>query len=245
MKLVQTVVLAVAGLFIAVGLLLFLYEQPQEAFISITFDDGYSSQYIAAEKLEEYGYKGTFYIQTDSVGKEFENISIMTWDQIKDLRAKGNEIGGHGAGHLKAGDVSSDIYEKDILKSMEIFENNNITVKNFAYPYGDDSKKNITLKYFETARGIKPCINGFDDKEICGLTLVSKNEEYKVLTDYLTGLKVKGGWLILVIHGVDENQRPDVDLKEEEFDWVLQQIKDSKIQVKTIAEIYTKSESPA
>jgi peptidoglycan/xylan/chitin deacetylase (PgdA/CDA1 family) len=237
MKTTQAVILAVAGLFIAVGLLLFLYQPQKEAYVSITFDDGYASQYDAAKILESYGYKGTFYIATDFVGNKYDNISVISWEQVKDLQARGHEIGGHGASHLNASNVSAELYENDLKEGKEELGENNISVENFAYPHGDNSKKDIVLKYFETARTTKPCINKISDNEICGLTLVHKNEEYKALTIYLGELKLKGGWLVVAIHSISENPRQDVDVTNEEFGWILKQISLSGAKVMTIKDI--------
>jgi peptidoglycan/xylan/chitin deacetylase (PgdA/CDA1 family) len=231
------VILAVAGLFIAVGLLLFLGQNQKEMYISITFDDGYSSQYDAAKTLESYGWRGTFYIPTDSIGNNFENISTMDLQQIKDLQSRGHEIGGHGASHLDASNVSAETYEADILEGKNFLEQNNLSVGNFAFPYGDDSKKDIVLKYFDTARSTKPCINSISDRELCGLTLVSQNEEYKALTIYINDLKLKGGWLVVVIHGVDENPRTDIDITPEEFVWILEQLNQTNAKVMTVEQV--------
>jgi peptidoglycan/xylan/chitin deacetylase (PgdA/CDA1 family) len=235
MKISRVVILAVAGLFIAVGLLLVLGQNQKETYISITFDDGYSSQYGAAKTLESYGWHGTFYIPTDFVGKTYENISVMDLQQIKDLQSRGHEIGGHGASHVNASNVSAEAYEADILEGKNFLEQNNLSVRNFAFPYGDDSKKDIALKYFDTARSIKPCINNISDRELCGLTLVHQNEEYKSLTTYVNELK--GGWLVIAIHSISSNPRADVDITPEEFNWILEQINQTNAKVMTIEQV--------
>ncbi len=235
MKLSRVIILVVAGLFIAIGLLLVLGQNQKETYISITFDDGYSSQYDAAKTLENYGWQGTFYIPTDFVGKTYENISVMDLQQIKDLQLRGHEIGGHGASHVNASNVSAEAYESDILESKNFFEENNLSVRNFAFPYGDDSKKDIALKYFDTARSTKPCINNISDRELCGLTLVHQNEEYKSLTTYVNELR--GGWLVIAIHSISSNPRSDVDITPEELDWILEQINQTNAKVMTIAQV--------
>jgi peptidoglycan/xylan/chitin deacetylase (PgdA/CDA1 family) len=237
MKLSRAIILAVAGLFIAVGLLLVLGQNQKETYISITFDDGYSSQYDAAKTLESYGWKGTFYIPTDSIGKNFENISTMDLQQIKDLQSRGHEIGGHGASHLKANNVSAEAYESDILEGKNFLEQNNLSVRNFAFPYGDDSKKEIVFKYFDTARSTKPCINKVSDRELCGLTLVNQNEEYKSLAIYVNELKLKGGWLVIAIHGISNDPRSDVDITPEELDWILEQLNQTNAKVMTVEQV--------
>ncbi|MEM2874349.1 MAG: polysaccharide deacetylase family protein, partial [Candidatus Nanoarchaeia archaeon] len=206
-----------------------------------TFDDGYIWQYNAAKLLENYGWRGTFYISAGLVGKEFENISLMSKEQIHELYKKGHEIGSHTYSHINASEVSVEEYEQDVLRGKEVA---GIVTENFAFPHGDDSKKEIVLKYYKTARGVKnPCINNFSSKELCGVILVSTNDNYKDLRQHLDKLKANGGWLILVIHNIDENPRLNIDLTEKQLTWVLDQVNQSGIPVKTIAEVLSDVET--
>jgi peptidoglycan/xylan/chitin deacetylase (PgdA/CDA1 family) len=225
------------GVFFALNYFQGIRHAAPTAYISITFDDAYVSQYDAAQMLESYNYRGTFYIPAAFIGAKFEGKDVMNWAQIEDLQKSGHEIGSHTWNHTKASSISEDVYEKEVYMGKEELEDNGIKVKNFAYPYGDDSKKEITLKYFDTARGTKPCINRFSDKELCGLTLVHQFDEYKILSVYLADLKLSGGWLVIVIHDISDNPRADIDITNEEFSWILEQIKKSGISVKTVAEV--------
>jgi len=232
---ILTIACILLGFFLALNYIQHASADKQ-AYISITFDDGYSSQYHAAAVLENYDFKGTFYIPSALVEGEFEGKQLMNWSQITDLQAKGHEIGGHTATHLKASSVSKDECELDVIEGKKILEEHGISAESFAYPYGDDSYK-IAGSTFVTARTTKPCINKLSAKELCGLTLVHQINEYKILSVYLADLKLRGGWLVIVIHDISDNPRPDVDITNEEFEWILNQIKNSGIPVKTIAEV--------
>jgi peptidoglycan/xylan/chitin deacetylase (PgdA/CDA1 family) len=224
------------GFSLALGLILIgdALQQPS-AVISITFDDGYVSQYIAADKMEEYNWRATYYISHNLLGNVFEGEQVMSESAVLDLYARGHEIGGHTLNHVEASSVSADEYEREVKDCQQSLC---IEMRNFAFPYGDDSKKEIALKYFDTVRSTKPCINNFTDVELCGLTLVHQNNEYLVLEQYLAELKEQRGWLVIVIHGISDNiTREDVDLTEEEFLWVLQTIKESGILVMNIQEV--------
>ena len=206
----------------------------KEAYISITFDDGYLSQYRAADILESYGYKGTFYVPAGLMGKEFENRQLMDWSQLKALQEKGHEIGGHTLNHVHAKDMSEKDYDAEVLEGKNLLLQHGISATDFAYPYGDDAYKQ-SEKYFKTARTTKWCVNKISANELCGLALVRIN--YKLLPVYLSDLKTNGGWLVIVIHSIDENPRPDVDVTSEQLISILEQIKNSGIPVKTIAEV--------
>jgi peptidoglycan/xylan/chitin deacetylase (PgdA/CDA1 family) len=80
-------------------LLAFLeYRQalPEKAVV-ITLDDGYRSAYdIAYPILKKYGFTATLFIYTDFVGA---SRNAVTWDQLREMKAAGFEVGGHSVSH--------------------------------------------------------------------------------------------------------------------------------------------------
>jgi peptidoglycan/xylan/chitin deacetylase (PgdA/CDA1 family) len=69
---------------------------PRKAVV-LTIDDGYRSTYdIAFPLLKRYGFTATLFIYTDFVGS---SSLAMTWDQIREMRAAGFEIGSHSLSH--------------------------------------------------------------------------------------------------------------------------------------------------
>lgn len=227
----------IGGVLVAAFIMLNHFDMAfgNEAYISITFDDSYDSQYDAAAILESYGWRGTFYVPSGLISGEFEDRQLMDWSQIEDLQERGHEIGAHTLSHVRASDVPEDIYNIEVLADKKILEEKGISAESFAYPYGDDIYKH-SGKNFVTARTTKVCINEFSDRELCGLTLVHEIGEYKILAYFLAQLQKNGGWLVIVIHDItDENFRQNVDITKADFIWILEQIKNSGIQVKTIA----------
>ena len=61
----------------------------------ITFDDGGISNLKAADLLDQYNYKGIFFIVTDYIGKS----GFLDKQDIKALSAKGHLIGSHSKTH--------------------------------------------------------------------------------------------------------------------------------------------------
>lgn len=75
--------------------------------VALTFDDSLKDHLlIAAPMLEERGWRGTFCIVTDWVGRD---SSKLTWDDVRELVRRGHEIATHTKTHrnlvelLKAG----------------------------------------------------------------------------------------------------------------------------------------------
>ena len=65
--------------------------------VALTFDDSLKDHLlIAAPLLEERGWRGTFCIVTDWVGKDEKHL---TWDDVRELVQRGHEIATHTKSH--------------------------------------------------------------------------------------------------------------------------------------------------
>jgi peptidoglycan/xylan/chitin deacetylase (PgdA/CDA1 family) len=100
----------------------------------ITFDDGWKSQYQnAIPVLSLHHFPATFYIYTGVIGSP----ASMSWDELKDLSVRGMEIGGHTKTHAKLTKVPLLQLHSELSESKTQLEKKlDITVTNFAYPYG-------------------------------------------------------------------------------------------------------------
>lgn len=109
--------------------------------IAITFDDGLKSVWTeAAPILKRYGYPATLYLNTQHMGP-----ARLTWIQIKELAARGWDIGSHGHSHKsmtpRKGKNSPDFrmgVMKELTMSLQALKK--VLGKNIlfhlAYPYG-------------------------------------------------------------------------------------------------------------
>jgi len=65
--------------------------------VAITFDDGYKSSYHeAVPVMENYGFKGIFFVITNNIEK---NKYFMTWEEVREIARKGHEIQSHTHNH--------------------------------------------------------------------------------------------------------------------------------------------------
>jgi peptidoglycan/xylan/chitin deacetylase (PgdA/CDA1 family) len=77
--------------------------------------------------------RATFYVNSGTVGTP----GVMTWDQLSELAADGNEFGGHTVDHVKLTTVSSSEARRQIAADRQALLLHGFTVTDFAYPHGD------------------------------------------------------------------------------------------------------------
>jgi peptidoglycan/xylan/chitin deacetylase (PgdA/CDA1 family) len=100
--------------------------------VSLTFDDGLDNQYQVRGMLAQNGLHATFYIVSGEVGTTGE----LTWDQIGQLAADGNEIGGHTLTHPDLTTLTTDQATHEVCDDRQALISHGYTVTDFAYPYG-------------------------------------------------------------------------------------------------------------
>ena len=110
--------------------------------ILLTFDDTDLDQFeIARPEMKKYGFKGTFFIMTVSIGKKH----YMSSAQIKQLSDEGNVIGSHTWNHTNFKKLSTakdwEIQLDKPTKKLE--EISGKPIKYFAYPFGLWNEQNL------------------------------------------------------------------------------------------------------
>jgi peptidoglycan/xylan/chitin deacetylase (PgdA/CDA1 family) len=139
--------------------------------LAITFDDGYADNHqYAAPILERHGLSATFFVATDYIGsarvaewdQDVEFVpGWMTWDQVRDLHARGFEIGAHTANHVDLGTVDLGTARR------EIFESRNRVAKelaspppiHFAYPFGGEMNISPEARALVVEAGFRSCVS--------------------------------------------------------------------------------------
>lgn len=108
-----------------------------KAAISFTYDDGMLCHYTdVAPELEKRGFRGTFWIIGDNMGKNEPEYPWMTWEQVAELSARGHEISNHSWTHPNLTKLDKKELAREILKCDSAIEaatgKKPIT---FCYPY--------------------------------------------------------------------------------------------------------------
>jgi peptidoglycan/xylan/chitin deacetylase (PgdA/CDA1 family) len=138
--------------------------------LSITFDDGYRDNYeVAAPILERLGLPATFFITSDFINSEtvpFWDRELpfqpgwMTWDQVRDLVARGFTIGGHTMNHIDMGSVDPDTVRKELVESKARIEREiGRPVELFAYPFGGEKNINDVSLQLVKDSGFECCMS--------------------------------------------------------------------------------------
>tara|TARA_B100001564_G_C20658043_1_gene680207 strand:+ start:1944 stop:2774 length:831 start_codon:yes stop_codon:yes gene_type:complete len=131
--------------------------------ILITFDDGYKSQKIFADKvLNRYKIKALFFVVTNFIKcnskqeaqnfvlknidtsvannpSRFSEINNMNFDDLKELIAKDNLIGSHTVNHKKLTKIDNveELNYEIVHSKNELEKILNSKINNFAWTYGD------------------------------------------------------------------------------------------------------------
>jgi peptidoglycan/xylan/chitin deacetylase (PgdA/CDA1 family) len=133
--------------------------------IALTFDDGLTNfGEIAAPLLAERELPATVFISPARVGTwnswddanrdTIPKLSLMSWDEIRDLSRQGIEFGGHGYTHIPLRGLDRSAVTAEVAAcSGRISAELGKKPKTFAYPYGayDDASVEAVSKSFKIA----------------------------------------------------------------------------------------------
>ncbi len=125
----------------------------------ISFDDGFASNRVAAEKiLNPMGISALFFIITDFIGihssqdnrlflkhalslpidEISEETRSMSWEDLEYLLEAGHTIGAHTSNHKRLAELHNNDLEYQIIKGCDILEQRlGVNIEHFAYPFGD------------------------------------------------------------------------------------------------------------
>ncbi len=174
--------------------------------LTLTFDDGWASQYTTAwPLLKNYNFLSTFYITTG-----FINTSqYMTATQITNLRDNGNQIAAHTITHPHLTTLTDTKLRSELVDSQTYLKNAfGVLANDFASPYGEVDARVLSAirTYYRSHRGVISGYNYKDSFDIYDL----KVQNILITTtpgdvqSWITEAKRTNSWLILVYHEVDQ-----------------------------------------
>lgn len=96
-----------------------LKNNPEKTVI-ISFDDGLMNNFnIVLPLLQEYGFKGIFFIVTDAINKK----GFVSMEQLISIHNSGMEIGSHTVSHTFLDTINSNEISHELQDSKRIIEN--------------------------------------------------------------------------------------------------------------------------
>ena len=199
----------------------FSWPDGKQVAISLTFDDGRTSQVDAGTALlDQYGVKATFYVVPSAVKQRLEG-----W---KKAVASGHEIGNHSLHHPCTGNFpwsrqkALEDYTLDKMQRELIVTNDSIqyllgvTPKNFAFPCGQTfvgrgvntkSYVPIVARLFVSGRGWLD--EGPNDPTFCDFAQLTGMEmdgkDFDQVLPLIQSAKETGKWLVLAGHEMGDS----------------------------------------
>ncbi|PWU47798.1 polysaccharide deacetylase [Micromonospora globispora] len=138
--------------------------------VLVTFDDGFPDLAEAAlPVLRRYGLTATAYVIAARVGvaPSPDGDPSLDWDQLRELRGYGVEIGSHSRSHRALDCIRRAELQQEITGSRRVLEDGLGTrVTSFAYPYGYHSpavRTAVRAAGYSSACGVKNALSHPED----------------------------------------------------------------------------------
>jgi endoglucanase len=185
---------------------------PPTTIVSIQFDDGYADQYQTLPMLKAAGMHATFYVNSGYVGTSADR---MSWTQLHDLDAAGNEITGHTINHVSLKPLTYAEARVEVCGDRVALFDQGFQPTSFAYPFGSfDAATELVIQDcgYNSGRGV----SGVDERKTFAETIppadpyatrtpanVKSGTTLDTIESYVTEAEQHGGgWVQIVFHHV-------------------------------------------
>ena len=222
----------------------------QKAYVSITFDDGWLTQYnYALPILQAYNMKATFYIPTAYVGIWWGFLNppqqvYMDVAQLQALQAAGMEIGSHGTLHPDYTTLDEATIRQQLSDSKTALQSWGLTANNFAYPEGKSNAftDRLVLEYYRSARNgfVAPYVMAFPTSTRtlpCFADIGDGVNILPTLKALVDDVAASGGWEIINFHNVDPSGTFMPNTPPAVFSAFLDYLQQKGVMVKTVNEM--------
>ncbi|NQU76012.1 MAG: polysaccharide deacetylase family protein [Planctomycetes bacterium] len=130
--------------------------------IMFTFDDGDSTNMVAARILEKHGFRGTFCLIPEYLGEASITIggaarTPLTVAQTKDLLRRGHQIATHGYTSLVSGFTTTASRIREMVRAKRMLQDlglGNPGLDLYAYPLGHVGEPADQLEYLQHFSGL-------------------------------------------------------------------------------------------
>lgn len=176
------------------------------ALVSLTFDDGWRSQYTnGLPLLEQYGMNATFYALTSTTSYP----AYMTTTMMQTLATSGNEVASHTVTHPDLTTLTVSEIDAELADSQTSLRQwvGSSAANNFASPYGayDATVDTEIAKYYRSHRTVDEGYNSKDNFDIYHIVVqnVLNTTTPEQVGEWVDEAIADQTWLVLVYHEVD------------------------------------------
>jgi peptidoglycan/xylan/chitin deacetylase (PgdA/CDA1 family) len=138
---------------------------PAAGAVVVTFDDGFADLATTAlPVLRRYRLVATAFLVSSWVGGRAPDAGpVLDWEQVRELRAGGVQIGSHGHSHRALDCLPPADAEREVRLSRQVLADGlGEEVVSFAYPYGDNSarlRRAVRAAGYSSACGVKNALS--------------------------------------------------------------------------------------
>lgn len=186
--------------------------------LTLSFDDGFKkSFYKVAEIFEDHGLSACFNVIASGHFPNFQKVDdwilpelLGSFDDWNELKSRGHEVMPHSWKHLNLAKQPIEESKELILKCLNYFTKNLDGYKNeeavFNFPFNSSTKEleDFTLSHVLAIRSRESSKDRKNFYRKGCRTMGPSNIDSWVDDQIKDFLKAKGGWLILNVHGLDD-----------------------------------------
>ena len=187
--------------------------------VVLQFDDGYADQYAALASLNAHGLHATFFVNSGPITAG--DPAHMSWAQVQDLYAAGNEIAGHTIDHANVKKLKTAAARHQVCDDRVALFGHGFQPTSFAYPFGSfdgDAEAVVRACGYNSGRGV----SGVDERRVFAETIppanpyatrtppnVKSSDTPEIIESYVTGAEQHGGGMVqIVMHHICDRCDP-------------------------------------
>ena len=215
--------------------------QFNRAMVSLTFDDGWRSIYTnGLPLLNKYGLASTQYLNSQPTTDGYTDY--MTYQQIKEFIAAGNEVAWHTRTHADLTTLSASAMNTELTIPSAFLTGvgqSATAFQNFATPFGtyNSSVINAIKSKYRSHRSTDVGFNSKDSFDIYNIRVqnITNTTTPAQVQVWISQALAEKTWLVLVYHEVDAAaEDPTYAVTPANLDQELNIVKQSGITVKTV-----------
>jgi len=215
--------------------------------VVLQFDDGYADQYPALSSLTAHGMHATFFVNSGPITAG--DPTRLSWTQLQDLYAAGNEIAGHTVDHVNIKKLKEAPARHQVCDDRVALFDHGFQPTSFAYPFGSfdaGSKAVVQACGYNSGRGV----SGVDERRVFAETIppadpyatrtpanVKSSDTPETIEGYVLGAEQHGGGMVqIVMHHICDRCDP-YSITQANFDALLDWLTAHGSTVQTTTEV--------